>query len=76
MRDRQLDGIADRFEFIGEARITFGVQFGFELRHVRTSFRGGLISRTLPLSATRPSGIMIRHAAPAFHSDSCQVSTQ
>ena len=30
----------------------------------------------LAVSATRPSGIMMRQAAPCFHSHSCQVSAQ
>src|SRR5262245_23562952 len=41
-----------------------------------TSFRGGSISRTSPLSATRPSGAMIFHDAPFFQAHSCQVSHQ
>ncbi len=46
------------------------------LRHLSTSLRCGSISTTSPVSATRPSGIISRHVAPGFHSQSCHVSFQ
>ena len=60
MEDGELDRLARFFEFIGQARIAFGVQLGFEFIAPREDELacGGSISRISPLSATRPSGII------------------
>ena len=72
-----LTDVALRLELVGQARIAFRAQLRLELvapRQDEPPVRLDL--EHLAVSPTRPSGIMIRHGAPGFHSHSCHVSAQ